>query len=177
MTRIIAGLLEAEACEWPPGIPHSKPRGAKAKGVSYEKALGRALPMARRGQWWAFRDARGAGVCQTDILLERDAWALVLEAKYTWTIEGHEQLERLYLPVVEKALGKRVVGLVVCKKLIPEARCVNITGDFEKAVKLAATGRSVALQWLGVGKLWAEALGPRPGAVHPAHFTRVGAGA
>lgn len=157
--RVVEGLRWAEARpEGPWGAKGSRPRGAKALGVAYEKALARALPDAKRGQWWKFDDVNGGGWCQTDLLLEGASSVLVLEAKLSWVMQGHTQLELLYKPVLEMALGKPLLGVVVCKTLrsgMPHS--VSIVSDLPSALALARSGRRVVLHWIGNGPLL-----PRP---------------
>ncbi len=153
--RTISGLKWAAKCERPSCIPLTRPgRGAKGQGVRYERALAWAVPVAVHGQWFEFEDSNGLGYCQTDLLMLRGSKAVCLEAKYTWTPVGHWQLERLYRPVVEEALGRDFVGIQVCKTLLPEtARHATICSSLEEA--LCAEGRLV-WHWLGGVR------GPRP---------------
>lgn len=118
--RRISGLRWARPCPRPDCIPQGRPRGAKALGVRYEKTLAKALPAASHGQWFEFEDRQGHGWCQVDLMLERNAGIGLVEVKYTWTQEGHAQLELLYRPVVEAALDKSTVGVVACKALTHE---------------------------------------------------------
>jgi len=89
---------------------------------------------------------------------------VVLEAKYTWTPSAHTQLEQLYRPVVEAAMGGKMAGVVVCKNLVPEMpRSIHVTGNLANALVLAASGVPCVVQWIGgVG------LGPLSRAFHPA---------
>jgi len=142
--RVVSGLISARACERPSSIPVGRPRGAKALGVRYEKALARSLPGATHGQWWEFWDANGRGFCQTDLILEVGKVLVVLEVKYTWTPVGHSQLELLYLPVLRKATGREVIGLVVCKKLVPEVvDQATVCGTLAEAIEVSRSMRSV----------------------------------
>ena len=123
MERRIKGLKWAKRLENRPkclGAP-KRVSGAKAAGVRYEKALAKGLPKAiEHGVWWEFEDQEGKGFCQTDFLWVRDDFVLVMECKYTWTVEAEEKLWGLYVPVVERALRARiVVPVVVCKRLVP----------------------------------------------------------
>lgn len=154
------GLICASACNRPIGLPHGRPRGAKAQGLRYERALARALPWAKHGQWFEYRDRLGLWHCQVDLLAELPSGeALVIEAKYTWTMAGHAQIDQLYRPVVGMALRKPVIGLVVCRTLLPEtARMAKVTGDLGEGIELARQGHRVVTQWLG-----RSALGPLSG--------------
>lgn len=140
---------------WPARIARPRPRrgSAKALGLAYEAQLAGAIgPGAVHGQWWEFEDSSGHGFCQTDILIEGSGRALVLEVKYSWLLEAHEKLERLYVPVVSAALGKPAFGLVVAKRLVPEIRQAEITykSDLAMASAAASAGRA-CLHWLGPG--------------------------
>lgn len=150
MTRIVHGLKWAKALEKRPAcIPQGRPRGAKAAGLRYERSLAKALPVAKHGQWFEFEDEHGRGYCQVDLMLQLLSGILILEAKYTWTAEGHLQLEQLYIPVVSAAWGLPTRGLVVCKKLVPEMSGVAVAGDLDTALKYIACGQRCALHWLG----------------------------
>jgi hypothetical protein len=106
--------------------------------------------MASHGKWFEFRDRNGPGYCQVDVLLEMPRSVLILEAKYTWVPEGHCQVERLYEPVVAKALGKPARGLVVTKRLVPDmAPGIAVAGTLLDAAKALASGQRVVLHWLG----------------------------
>lgn len=149
--RIISGLQYAHQCPTPQhaqGV--RRPRGAKAHGLRYEKSVAKALPLAAHGRWFQFLDANGIGTCQTDLLLEFKDLVVVLEAKYTWTLTGHVQVERLYQPVVAKALGKPVVGLVICKNLLDESAMgeVMVVHRLMEAIAWCQRKRTV-LHWLG----------------------------
>jgi hypothetical protein len=84
-----------------------------------------------------------------DLMLQLLSGILILEAKYTWTAEGHLQLEQLYIPVVSAAWGLPARGLVVCKKLVPEMSGVAVAGDLDTALKHIACGQRCVLHWLG----------------------------
>lgn len=150
MTRRVEGLIWALRGGPPRGLPVKRPRGAKAAGVRYEKALAQALPIGDHGVWWNFCDSRGPGWCQTDVLLRGASRELVLEAKYTYTEDAWEQLEGLYGPVVEKALGREVIGIQVCKRFLgTPPRGVSVAGTLAEAIGLANRRLRVVLHWIG----------------------------
>lgn len=165
MSRCVIRLQEAERLNsWPELIPRTLSRGIKALGRRYEAAVAKQLGRdAARGVWWSYRDANGPGLCQTDFLIVGETWAVVLECKHTWTAEGMEQLQDLYLPVVRMALDRRVVGVQVCKHLVPHF-AGPVYNDLESAVISARTGehieqskirqsRLVTLHWRGIGPM------------------------
>lgn len=156
MSRVISDLKSARAFDgWPDSIPRHRARGVKALGRRYEAAVARQLGSdATRGQWWTFRDANGPGLCQTDLIIPGDTWIVVLECKHTWIADGMMQLQYLYLPVVGMATGKRVVGIQVCKHLVPYAHS-EVCESLEEAVIAAKRNhnRLVTLHWRGFGPM------------------------
>jgi hypothetical protein len=85
------------------------------------------------GIWFEFEDANGWGCCQVDGLVPGQRLG-VLEIKYTWTVQAFEELELLYLPVVQRALGQPVWGIQVCKVLTPLAdRVCGSLGEAQNA--------------------------------------------
>ena len=152
--RVITGLQWARLCDRPAGIPVTRPRGAKGRGLSYERALARAMPRCQHGQWYEFRDANGIGHCQTDLVQHTQFMVAVFEAKYTWVPEGHLQISQLYRPVLEMVYGRPVVGVVVCKVLMPGMpRVVRVTATVADALAFAFGGAPCVLHWLGKGSL------------------------
>lgn len=107
------------------------------------------MPEAKHGQWFEFEDLNGRGCCQTDLLFGQGGVCWVLEVKYSWTVEGHRQLEELYLPVVSKAIARPTRGLVVCRRLTEGMRGVRVASGLQEAILLAETERRVAWHWLG----------------------------
>lgn len=149
MSRIVRGLIWAkEVGKRPSYIPASRARGKKAEGVRYERKLAKALPGTRHGVWFEFEDSNGKGCCQADLLLELGNMIVVLEAKYSWVAQAYQQIEQLYVPVISLALGRRVVGLQVCKNLRTGAGQTRIATGLGNAAILAASGRRVTWQWL-----------------------------
>jgi len=152
--RRIVRLEWAERAEAGPFGKPKRVRGAKAAGIRYEKLLAKALPGAEHGVWWKFRDSNGGGYCQTDLILAKDNFALVLEAKYTWTPAGHGQIEDLYSPVLGMALARPVKGIVVCRNLLPNMPSdIVVTTDPKAAGRMALAGLRVVLHWTGFGPL------------------------
>ena len=150
MTRRIKGLKWARELEQRPrAIPQGRARGLKALGTRYEKALAQALPEALNGRWFEFEDLNGHGYCQVDFILRGASGRLaLLECKHTWVEEAWQQLEGLYVPVVEAAREVAVVRVVqVCKNVTEAARRAGpIHADLESA--LAGRLSRSTLQWL-----------------------------
>ena len=159
--RQVNGLLWARRCERPACVPIGRPRGAKAAGVRYERALARALG-GTPGQWFEFEDTFGRGYCQVDLLLERGEALVVVEAKYTWTREAHSELAGLYLPVVAMALGRTPIGVVACKVLVP-GMPYKASGNLGDCI----AGRAGVFHWIGVGPRRTRALPRRATRLSP----------
>lgn len=157
--RKVSGLKWARELEAKPTyIPVSRPRGVKAFGTRYEKILHAELgPGWLRGRWFEYEDANGLGCCQVDFMgVQGRLW--LLETKYTWTPEGHEQLEELYAPVVARARGveESSIGLVlVCKNLTARAmQAGRVVESLNLAMATARPGTRTILQWLPGTPVW-----------------------
>lgn len=133
----------------PACIPNGRPRGAKALGIRYERLVARHMPWAMHGPWYAFRDAQGESFCQPDLVWHQGDLVVVVEVKHTWVEEAEAKLRLLYLPVVAKATGKRAVGLVICKYLVPGVRAAY--GDLQPCLVFAqqSLSRIPTFHWLG----------------------------
>jgi len=150
MKRVVRGLRWARMCERPPCIPQGRARGAKGKGVAYERQLAAFLPHASYGQWFEFEDSSGLGYCQVDLLLPDGDLLICLEAKYTWTMDAHRELRDLYLPVVGEVTRKEVRGVVVCKVLTPYTLHPRST-SIEDMIYHASVYEQSVWHWLGSG--------------------------
>jgi hypothetical protein len=141
--------------ERPSCIPLSRPRGAKAAGLRFERALHKSLKGSILGQWFEFEDESGPGFCQTDLLFSipgrpKGGLVIVIECKYTLVPGAHSKLSSLYIPVVEKAMGCRAAGVVVVKNLDPRYRRGRIfTSLHEAAYAALDSGYPTLLQWSG----------------------------
>lgn len=128
----------------------------KARGLAYERELAKALPQAHHGVWFEFEDTNGHGYCQPDFILElgpRPTPVFIIETKLRWTLEGHLQVEGLYVPVVEATLGRKAIGGEVCKVLVPGAGAV-LTRSLPELIRAAGLGHRAVLHWLGNSPLW-----------------------
>lgn len=146
MHRIVQGLEWARRGERPKGLPTGRARGAKAAGLRYERSLSKVLADWEHGSWFEFEDSNGLGWCQPDLL----TWwvglgaVVVVEVKYTWVPEAHSQLELLYRPVVELALGAQMIGVVVCRALAARMPGVAVVSSLQEALG----AKRPVLQWL-----------------------------
>lgn len=158
MRLIRLPLLAARAlAEKPACIPTSRPRAvAKKAGIGYERDVAAALARlgCQHGRWFEYRDGGGIGYCQPDILLPWQGRVVVLECKYTWTPVARQQLDLLYRPVIEKVTDRETLGIVVCKRLLPDVRLSAICHSIEEALARSHRGDAV-LHWIGQGALTA----------------------
>ena len=151
--RLALPLRWAKEIGRPASIPLGRPRGAKLEGIRYERKLATALASPVCGQWFDYTDASGRyGFCQTDAIVRVGETLVVLEAKYTWTEDGHRELEGLYLPVVEEAGWAKPIGLVISRNLVPSRGQLGVRSTLSEAIEAAEGGR-VVWHWLGVGPL------------------------
>lgn len=147
--RIVRGLRTACKSVKPQFASGRRPKGAKGRGIAYERTLASALgPDWTAGAWFHFLDAEGPGYCQTDFIRELADVVVVLEAKLSWVPEGRSQLELLYRPVCEYVYKKPMIGLVVCKRLVPECNGA-IAHTLPSALEAARHGHNVVLHWIG----------------------------
>lgn len=156
--RIVCGLRYAMLCSRPPKIPHSRPRGSRAQGLRYERALAKALLErgARPGQWFKYEDRNGIGHCQTDIILPLPGAIIIIECKLGNYAKGEAQLRELYLPVARAAFNKPVYGLVACRHLSPELvspqRRIEVSLDHAIESAIAGAPQAPLFHWIGRGK-------------------------
>jgi len=151
VSRRIVGLTFAAPASAPFGRPRG--RGIRARGLAYQRALERQLPNALHGPWYEFRDANGRGLCQPDLVARHGEGLVVLEAKLTNVHEALEQLQELYIPVLQRCYRMPVRGVIVVR---------HATHIREAGLKLCTSlaealayddGGIPAVHWLGKGPL------------------------
>lgn len=148
--RSIVGLQYAARCLRPSHIPKSRPKGAKAAGLRYEKALAAAIPRAEHGQWFEFKDMNGPGHCQMDLVIEGQKRIVILECKLTEVDQGISQLRDLYFPIAKMVWpDKKPLGIVAARHL---SKCSDI-GLVETTLKGAilraeTQGMIPVLHWM-----------------------------
>lgn len=154
----VDGLLWARPCLRPASISFGRPRGAKAAGIRYERAVARAcaLHYAREtthGQWFEYEDASGHHWCQTDVLI---SWLdgsghCILECKLSdseHAAGAREKLTRLYCPVVALALKAPCKAIIVTRHLNEKSDTRSVCDTLESAIALSRT-QIPLLHWLG----------------------------
>lgn len=149
-------ITYAAPCARPDFIPKGRPRGTKAQGLAYERALARALPKASHGQWFHYVDQLGPGWCQTDLLLESKNKIVIIEAKLTNYDEALVKLMDLYIPVVRVAYPEKDVHAVIALRHVTNVpRDREIFDRLDAAlVESADAVTPPVFHWLGKGPVW-----------------------
>jgi len=162
-TRLIRGNL-SYAGRSPPVF--AKARASRlspiqALGVRYENRLHKALAgLAKElgttlesNPWFKFRDDNGTGACSPDALLWLSShyFGLIVEVKYTWVPTAAPKMQKLYLPVVHRALEPVILrSVIICKNLTPDSpkpiECLHKSMD-------GGGYATPVYQWLGQGPL------------------------
>lgn len=133
------GFVPAQDVSWvkllpeqPAFIRRHRARGAKARGVSYERKVHDYLRECIlglpdwdyvQGPWIEFRDRSGKRWCQPDGFLLDTARrrCTLVEIKYRHTADAWWQLWRLYLPVIRVLLPEYSYAcLEICKWFDPQ---------------------------------------------------------
>lgn len=152
MSRVVQGQVWASPCPRPACIPHSRPRGVKAVGLRYEWALAKALPSAKHGPWYEFTDQNGPGYCQPDCVWDLGTHLAIFEAKLSNIAQAEAQLKGLYLPVLQAAHKRPVVGIIVVRHLSPQVDLARVVDSLGAALN-ASNYCVPVLHWLGRGRL------------------------
>ena len=131
-------------------------RGSRAKGLTYEKKVGRTLKRWQRegelagelllGPWFSFWDEGGHGYCQPDALIITSSFVFILECKLSFTDFAWPQLRRLYKPVVEKVFERPAITIQVCRNLY-----IQPAGLIESLQKTMDDPSSGCLTWHFLG--------------------------
>lgn len=129
-------------------------------GLKYQRDLTRALKQSaptglvvEPTPWFSYSDKRAqdgrALICSPDILLvdQENEFVVVIEVKTTYTPTALDKLQKVYCPVVSRALKLPCRPLVICKNLTPDAPLPSST-------LLYALRRDQPLfSWLGQGPI------------------------
>lgn len=119
-------LIFAEICQVGPfGAKAPRRKGAKARGLTFERKIGKKLLSApkawgglRAGTWIRFEDCGGPGWAQPDFFFLGESRIVLLEAKLTETPAGWEQLWGLYAPLLMEIFPSReIICVQVCQNL------------------------------------------------------------
>ena len=163
--RRITGEIEwAVRAERPAPFGAQGSRGAKLKGLQYERAVAGALPLGwLHGQWFKFCDENGVGYCQPDFLRITASVVFALECKLTDVMEAKAQLLGLYLPVLQFVFQRPARGVIVARNLTPES--TNVVDSLSNAMERVGTLPTLHWPWPQklVGKrgpIWGINVGP-----------------
>lgn len=107
----------------------SKRTPAQRAGLAYQKRIEKFCTsrdgqwVVRCGVWYCYCDVNGRRrYCQPDILLldHQNRCAVVVEVKLRWTSDAWWQLQRLYIPVLRRALQEwTLIPLCITKSFDP----------------------------------------------------------
>lgn len=157
-TRVHA-LSFAAPCLRPATIPFTRPRGVRAVGLRYEKAVAKAIAKrypreTTHGQWFTYDDNGDRRSCQTDVLI---SWLdgtghIVFEVKLSDREGAREKLEEFYVPIVGLALGASCAAIVVTRHLSKDSDLTKVCDSLERAIALSKTCIPT-LHWLGRGPI------------------------
>lgn len=143
--------------------PHffSEPaKGIQKDGIRYERAVWRHLAGSERGVWWDYVRDGELRFCQTDLLLPLGERLLVIEVKLTYRKDTWEKVSGLYVPVVEKATDREVIGVIAVRSL--RAGYIGACGELDEAVGKAMKGEEAVWHWV-----------PRPRFARASHFPHI----
>jgi hypothetical protein len=125
-------------------------------GLRYERNVGKELARhigpakfssIEHNPWFRFTDYYGTNNCSPDFLLwDRDRCAII-EIKLTWVPAAMAKLCELYCPVVSAALQCKVMPLVICRNLTPQAP------KAEQTLVKAMTSVTKLLHWPQIGHI------------------------
>ena len=147
--RKIQKLEWAKLAKAPPKFEKPpKCKGARAKGYTYERTVGRRLKeriiageinaKLVSNQWFAFEDSLGAGFCQTDHYLICDGFIVLIECKLSQSSYADDQMTKLYEPVLRAVYGLPVVCVQVFKNV--RAYPKNSIMDILEIIKFPKAG-------------------------------------
>ena len=151
MSRILKLPLAWSRPEPRPGFVGNKGLSQNQRaGLAYQRAVCAAMG-GHAGAWFAFEDKEGRGICQPDLYfsLGPDAPLVLVEVKLTFTLEGIDQLLKLYAPVLALTFGRPILPVLVAKNLTPTARTYPVVGSMVEALRIARPGLPTIIHWLG----------------------------
>jgi hypothetical protein len=149
--RTVVGLKFAEFSPEALMPPNKRRGGSRAQGLTFERKVARALPMALHGPWYHYVDVNGPGICQPDLVLINDEQVIAVECKLTDTPVAVGQLRELYFPILSAVYSRPVGGIIVVKHLRRDS--AQPVG-FRDAVAECYGGKVIPLvHWLGTGPL------------------------
>ena len=139
----------------PQWLRPGRPRGSRAAGLAYERALGRVIPRAVHGQWFQYIEDGEPKWCQTDFHVVGAKSVVIFEAKLANYAEAFAKLKDLYLPVGRLAWPeRRVGGVIVLKSVANVPEGVAIFENLRDAIdNLRPNGEPTLLHWLGKGPI------------------------
>lgn len=119
--RALEHLQLCKPCERPSFIPRAKLKGLPARGIGYERKVGKSLKRiwthTRSGIWFEYFDANGKGWCQPDHYVVLARQILLVECKLSEKDLAWDQMRWLYAPILEMHYKLPVTRVQACKIL------------------------------------------------------------
>jgi hypothetical protein len=111
-------------------IPKPRRRlGAKGKGITFEKKVGKVLrmlfPQVHSGVWFEYADAKRVGVCQIDHYVVLRDKILLVECKLSEKEEAWVQMKDLYAPILQQHYGLGVARVQATRYLRTGHKLLN----------------------------------------------------
>lgn len=126
---------------WNFGVQQASLRGARAAGLSYERKVEKYLEAVKGSREvvkslpFRFCDSDGWRMCVPDFLLFdfKEQRCCVVEVKLRHSGAAGLELERLYVPVLRRALpGWKIQGLEICKWYVPGITTTPLVKEVDK---------------------------------------------
>jgi hypothetical protein len=128
--RKLRGLRAVREIDEPPFDTRKKRTGAQAKGIAYERKVGRdlghlvaGLPCeVRSAVWLEYDAARGTGYAQPDHILVFDDRVICVECKLTHRVDIRTKLLKFYRRLLRRLYpGKEVHCAQVYRNNLPQS--------------------------------------------------------
>lgn len=117
----------------PAFIPTSRPRGVKAKGLLFERRVGKILegiyPRVYSGEWFAYSDDKRVGVCCIDHYAVLHSHIVLVECKLSEKDEAWAQMANLYAPILEREYSLPVSRVQAVRHLRTGRKLINDIRD------------------------------------------------
>ena len=117
-----AGITNSSFVPQPSFVKRQKVRGAKARGLSYQRKVGAYLQQlfgdrCKVGAWIRFYNSSGGHYCQPDAIITDHSrnQIIVVETKLKHTSDAWWQLRELYEPITKHLFGSKIWRFAVCE--------------------------------------------------------------
>ena len=109
-------------------IPKARARGSAARGLTYERKVGKYLktlfPNLKSGVWFQYQDGSGPGYCQPDHFVKLPNQTLLVECKLSEKQSGYSQMLDLYRPILEQTYGLPVTCVLAARHIVSRRKLI-----------------------------------------------------